>query len=420
MLRYSSRTLAIALGRSSGDIRPDTTPTARRGVGHIDGLAALIVRADLDRGVHAAGGGAADQQRQVEALALHLGGDMAHLVERRRDQARQADDVDLHLARRVEDLLRRHHDAEIGHLVIVALKHDADDVLADVVHVALDGGEQDLAGGLALGEAKLLLLLLHEGHEIGHGLLHHPRRLHHLRQEHLAGAEQIADHVHALHQRAFDDVQRTLGLERAPPRYPRRYRCRCRGPARGSAAPRPASRARRDRPRASAPRRPCSARPLRAGGRWRRARRLRITSSTRVAQLGIDVVVERELAGIDDAHIHAGLDGVIEEHRVHRLAHAVVAAEGEGEVRHAARHMHVRQLGLDAARRVDIGAGIVVMLLDAGGDGKDVGIEDDVFGREADFLGQELVGALADLEFARRRVSAWPFSSKAITTTAAP
>ena len=40
---------------------------------------------------------------------------------------------------------RRHHDAEIDHLVIVALEHDADDVLADVVHVALDGRHHDLA-----------------------------------------------------------------------------------------------------------------------------------------------------------------------------------------------------------------------------------------------------------------------------------
>ena len=122
-----------------------------------------------------------------------------------------------------------------------------------------------------------------------------------------------------------------------------------------------------------------------------------------LAQLGIDIVVERKLAGIDDAHVHAGLDGVIEEHRMHRLAHPLIAAKGEGEVRHAARHMHVRQLGLDAARGIDIGAGVVVMLLDAGGDGEDVRIEDDVLGREADLLGQEIVGALADLEFALGR-----------------
>ena len=35
---------------------------------------------------------------------------------------------------------------EVDHLVIVALEHDADDVLADVVDVALHGGEHDLAG----------------------------------------------------------------------------------------------------------------------------------------------------------------------------------------------------------------------------------------------------------------------------------
>ena len=85
---------------------------------------------------------------------------------------------------------------------------------------------------------------------------------------------------------------------------------------------------------------------------------------------------------------------------MHRLAHPLIAAEGKGEVRHAARHMHVRQLGLDAAGRIDIGARVVVMLLDAGGDGKNIRIEDNVFGREAYFLGQKIVSAFADVEFA--------------------
>ena len=47
----------------------------------VDGLAALVTRVDLDRGVDPAGGRAADQKRDVEALALHLGGDVHHLVE---------------------------------------------------------------------------------------------------------------------------------------------------------------------------------------------------------------------------------------------------------------------------------------------------------------------------------------------------
>ena len=68
-----------------------------------------------------------------------------------------------------------HHDAEIDDLEIVALEHDADDVLADVVDVALDGGKNDAAGRLALREALLFFLFLHEGHEIGDGLLHDAR-----------------------------------------------------------------------------------------------------------------------------------------------------------------------------------------------------------------------------------------------------
>ena len=65
-------------------------------------------------------------------------------------------DVDLLPARRLQDLLGRHHDAEIDDLVIVAGEHDADDVLADIVHVALHGRHQDLAGGRALGDRRRL------------------------------------------------------------------------------------------------------------------------------------------------------------------------------------------------------------------------------------------------------------------------
>ena len=107
----------------------------------------------------------------------------------------------------VEDHLRRHHHAEVDHVEVVAGQHHADDVLADVVHVALDRGHDDLAVGLA-DIAGAQLLRFDEGQQVGDRLLHHARGLHHLRQEHLAGAEQVADHVHAVHQRAFDDVQR--------------------------------------------------------------------------------------------------------------------------------------------------------------------------------------------------------------------
>ena len=122
------------------------------------------------------------------------------------------------------------------------------------------------------------------------------------------------------------------------------------------------------------------------------------------AQFGRDVVVQRQLAGIDDAHVHAGLDRVIEEHRVHGFAHRLVAAEGERQVRDAARDVDERHLLLDLARRLDEGDAVAVVFLDAGRDREDVGIEDDVFRRKADFFGQELVGALADRNLALDRV----------------
>ena len=49
---------------------------------------------------------------------------------------------------------------------------------------------------------------LHERLQVGHRLLHGARALDDLRQKHLAGAEEIADDLHAVHQRPFDDVER--------------------------------------------------------------------------------------------------------------------------------------------------------------------------------------------------------------------
>ena len=52
----------------------------------------------------------------------------------------------------------------------------------------------------------------------------------------------------------------------------------------------------------------------------------------RLAKLGVDLVINVELAGVDDGHVHAGGDGVVEEHRMHRPAHRLIAAEREAEV----------------------------------------------------------------------------------------
>ncbi len=90
------------------------------------------------------------------------------------------------------------------------------------------------------------------------------------------------------------------------------------------------------------------------------------------AQFGIEIVIDGHLAGVDDAHVHSRLDGVIEKHRVHGFAHRLVAAEGEGEIGHAARDMRAGKVRPDPLRRLDEGEAVAIVLLDAGRDREDV------------------------------------------------
>ena len=99
--------------------------------------------------------------------------------------------------------------------------------------------------------------------------------------------------------------------------------------------------------------------------------------------------------------------------------HGVIAPEGKGYVAHAAAHQSVGACRFDPPGRLDEGDRVAVVRLDAGADGKNVRVEDDVLGRETDPVDQQIIGAPADPVF-RSTVSAWPCSSKAITITAAP
>ena len=189
-----------------------------------------IMLRDLDRGMGGGGGRAADQQRNRETTPLHFLRDMHHLIERWRDEPGKPDHIRAEFDGLIEDLVACDHHAHVGDLEAVAGKHHSDNVLADVMDVALDGGDQETPGGVAAlgdfqclvkGHARVLrldrldvsrevfrLLRFHVGEEPCHRLLHHPGGFHHLRQEHFPRAEQIADHAHAIHQRPLDDLER--------------------------------------------------------------------------------------------------------------------------------------------------------------------------------------------------------------------
>ena len=295
------------------------------GVEHVDHRA-FVGGIDAQRRVRLACGRATDEERGLKTQALHLARDGHHLVERRRDQAAETDHVGIIVLGGVEDRLPRHHHAEVDHFEAVALQDDADDVLADVVNVALHGRHHDAA--LAGGDSVLFLFRLDEGDEVGDRLLHHPRGLHHLRQEHLARPEKVADDVHSVHQRALDDFDRArrgqagflgvfedVGVDALDQRVRQPLGDRQRAPFRellllGGVGALEAL-GKRDQP----------------------VRRFLVAIENDVlngfAKLGVDRVVDVELASVDDPHVHACRDGVVEEDAVHGPAYWLVAAKRE-------------------------------------------------------------------------------------------
>src|SRR5205807_1547345 len=66
-----------------------------------------------------------------------------HLLRGLDQQPREPDQVRAVLAVGLDEVLGRHLDAQVDDAEAVVAEDDLDQVLADVVHVALDGGEHD-------------------------------------------------------------------------------------------------------------------------------------------------------------------------------------------------------------------------------------------------------------------------------------
>src|ERR1044071_1954242 len=147
---------------------------------------------------------------------LHFLRNMHHLVERWRDQTTETHDINFLSLRSLDDLLGRDHDAKIDDLVVVARKHNTNDVLTYVVNITLHSCHQHSCGSFS-NTTVLSLLFFEEWHQVGDGFFHYASALHHLGKKHLAGSEEIANHIHSRHQRSFDHEQRS------PVFYPRLF-----------------------------------------------------------------------------------------------------------------------------------------------------------------------------------------------------
>ena len=173
------------------------------GVAHVE-YGAFVARGNLYGRVRGRGRCAADDNRDALACVLHGLRDSAHFFEGWRDEAREAQDVGLVLDDRLHDDIFGNHHAEVHHLVAVTGHNHGDDVLADIVHVAFDGGNHDFPAARSVG----VLARLDVGLQNFYRLLHGACGLHHLRQEHLAFSEKPSHGLHSFHQRSFDDTDR--------------------------------------------------------------------------------------------------------------------------------------------------------------------------------------------------------------------
>ena len=112
-----------------------------------------------------------------------------------------------------------------------------------------------------------------------------------------------------------------------------------------------------------------------------------------------DFIVYFHHPSIHDTHVQTGFDGVVQEGRMHCLAHTIVAAEGEADVRNTTRDFGTRQVLLDPACGFNEVYGVVVVFIDACGYGEDVGVKDDVVDRKSNGF-EDVITAFANGNFA--------------------
>ncbi len=84
---------------------------------------------------------------------------------------------------------------------------------------------------------------------------------------------------------------------------------------------------------------------------------------------------------------------------MHRLTNKVVSSEREGDVTHAARNFRERHFFFDLARRLNEVYRIAIMLLHPSGYRENIGIKNNILGREVSLFRKELVGSFAYCNF---------------------
>ena len=115
-------------------------------------------------------------------------------------------------------------------------------------------------------------------------------------------------------------------------------------------------------------------------------------------KLRVDLLVHLEHTRVYDTHIETSPNGVKEKHTVHRLADLVISTKREGYVTNTTTRQTSGALDFDLTHRFDEVEGVRIVLFNPCRYSKDVGIEDDIAGRNTNFPCKNLKGALTNAD----------------------
>ncbi|MBV6467367.1 MAG: hypothetical protein PGMFKBFP_02721 [Anaerolineales bacterium] len=165
------------------------------------GLEDAATKATIDRR-------ATNEDGDVVSTPMEFVDDKRHLLGGGHEQRGQANCGGVRFDGFGDDRLRRDLLAEVDHVIAVVGENRLDEVLADVMHVAVDRCNHNLA----LADTFFLLQIIFQ---MRHGLLHHFGGLKHEGQNQFARAEFVADLFHGGEEDVVEGVDRYCVLRTA-------------------------------------------------------------------------------------------------------------------------------------------------------------------------------------------------------------
>ncbi len=356
---------------------------ARHGILAVQHGAVVLAGDVLDREV-VGKRGAAHQDGSVHTRIAQIARGRDHFVGALHQQSGKSDQIRVVLLGGGHEPIRRHLDAQVHHAKAVVAQDDFHQVLADVVDVPLDGGQQQnpTRGDIPLG---------HLGLQVRHGGLHRLGALQHFRHDEFVAIEQPAHLGHSLHEGAIDQIQRVR--TRLQQLVQRRHQSIL-GAGQDAVGH---VFVRRERFCRDSRHHLLFAKMRGEGGD-----RIRPAVPDHVVAeilffLG-DLGEANEFFRVDDRAGQARAGVVVQEHRVEHFA--TRRRQSKTHVGHAQGALAARKALHHQSRALDgLGRRSHVVLV-AGAGRENQGVEHDVFFWDAPILGQDRVQFLGDLEFA--------------------